>query len=154
HAKGFIEQNLEFKFSTSQEATDWLNARLAEQRKQVEDTEAALQRYREQNQAIPPEDTTNIVVKKLEQLNQAVTAAKTKRLEQEALYQQLLSVQNDPANLDAFPAVLSNQYIQQQRSELSILMREEGRLAQTFGRANQNLIEVRAAIQTTKAKLQ
>src|SRR5262249_8621525 len=87
-------------------------------------------------------------------LNQAVTAAKTKRLEQEALYQQLTSIQSDPANLDSFPAVLSNQFIQQQRAELSTLMREEAQLAQTFGPANQRLIAVRSAIQTTKAKLQ
>ncbi|MBI2832863.1 MAG: hypothetical protein HYX76_00370 [Acidobacteria bacterium] len=33
HAKGYIEQNMEFKFLTSKEATDWLSSRMAEARK-------------------------------------------------------------------------------------------------------------------------
>src|SRR4029077_11971025 len=46
-AKAYIEQNMEFKFLSSKEASDWLSARLGEQRKQVETSEQALQRYRE-----------------------------------------------------------------------------------------------------------
>src|SRR5690606_14243196 len=64
-AKNYIEQNLEYKFLASQEASQWLSDRLAEQRKQVEDAELALQRYREQNDAISLEDSENIVVQKL-----------------------------------------------------------------------------------------
>ena len=44
-AKAYIEQSLEFRFTASKEATDWLDAQLAEQRKKVEQSEAALQRY-------------------------------------------------------------------------------------------------------------
>ena len=47
--------------------------RLAEQRKQVEEAEAKLQHYREQNDAISLEDRENIVVQKLADLNAAVT---------------------------------------------------------------------------------
>ena len=55
-AKAYIEQNLEFKFMASKEATDWLGERLGEQRKEVEQAEPTLQRYREQNDAISLED--------------------------------------------------------------------------------------------------
>ena len=61
-ARASIEQNLEFKFLTSKQATDWLSARMAEARKQVEGPETALQKYREQNDAISLEDAENIVV--------------------------------------------------------------------------------------------
>ena len=47
-ARAYIEQSLEFKFLSSKDASDWLAQRLAEQRKQVDASERALQRYREQ----------------------------------------------------------------------------------------------------------
>src|SRR5207247_254576 len=80
-AKSYIEQNLEFKFLASKEASDWLGERLAEQRKQVEASEQALQHYREQTDAVSLEERQNIVVQKLGDLNSAVTRAKTDRLQ-------------------------------------------------------------------------
>ncbi len=56
HARAFIEQNLEHKFLASKEATDWLGERLAEQRKLVDSSEQALQRYREENGAVSIDD--------------------------------------------------------------------------------------------------
>ena len=77
HARAYIEQNLEFRFSASKEATDWLEEQLAEQRKKVEASEAELQRYKEQHDAVAVEDRQNIVVQRLADLNGAATKAKT-----------------------------------------------------------------------------
>ena len=65
----------------SKEASDWLEAQLAEQRKAVEAAEAKLQQYREQNDAISLADRENITVQKLADLNAAVTRAKTERIQ-------------------------------------------------------------------------
>src|SRR6185503_11848645 len=67
-AKNYIEQNLEYKFTASKDASDWLGARLAEERKGVEAAEAKLQAYREQNDAISLTDRENITVQKLAEL--------------------------------------------------------------------------------------
>jgi uncharacterized protein involved in exopolysaccharide biosynthesis len=92
-AKTYIEQNLEFKFNSSKEATDWLSSQMGEQRKKVEESEAALQRYKEQHDAVAVEDRQNIVVQRLGEMNAAVTKAKTTRIEKEALYNQLRAMQ-------------------------------------------------------------
>ena len=122
-AKNYIEQNLEYKFTSSKEASDWLGERLTEQRKQVEAAELKLQQYREQNDAISLEDRENIVVQKLADLNGAVTQAKAERFQKQALYNQLQSLRSksSTAALDSFPAILSNTYIQQQKAELAQL---------------------------------
>ena len=60
----------------SKEANDWLGARLAEQRKEVEAAEARLQQYPEQNETIWLVDRDNITVQKLGDLNAAVRARK------------------------------------------------------------------------------
>lgn len=153
-ARQYIEQSLEFKFLASKEASDWLAQRLAEQRKEVEASEQALQRYREQTDAVALEDKQNIVVQKLADLNSAVTRAKTERLQKEAAYTQIRSVQNNRAALDTIPAILSNGFIQQQKSELADLQRQQAQLAERLGPNHPDMIKLGVAIQSSEAKIQ
>lgn len=152
-AQAYIEQNLEYRFLASNEATAWLGDRVAEQRQQVEAAEAALQRYREQNDAISLEDTENIVVQKLADLNAAVTRAKTVRIEKEALYNQLRHGQSNQVVLDTFPAILSNAFIQQQKAALADLQRQQAQLSENLGPKHPDLIKLGAALQLAQAKL-
>jgi polysaccharide biosynthesis transport protein len=151
HAKAYIQQNLETRFSVSRDATDWLNQQLAEQRKQVEESEAALQRYREAHDAVAVEDRQNIVVQRLADLNSAVTRAKTNRIEKEALYNQLRSLQGT-SGADSFPAVVANEYIQRLKSDLGDLQRQQAQLAERYGDRHPEMVKVRTAIETTQAK--
>jgi capsular exopolysaccharide synthesis family protein len=153
-AKGYIEQNLEYKFLSSKEATDWLGEQLTAQRHQVETAEQRLQQYREANDAISLEDRQNIYVQKLAELNSAVTRAKTERLEKEALYNQLRAIQDDRQALDTFPAVLSNQFIQQQKAEVADLQQQLASLGEKLGDRHPDMIKVRSALETAETKLQ
>jgi capsular exopolysaccharide synthesis family protein len=153
-AKGYIDQNLEFKFMSTKEASDWLGQRMAEERKQVEAAEAKLQQYREQNDAISLKDRENIVVQKLSDLNAAVTQAKTDRLQKEALYNQLTMLRaNNGAALDTFPAILSNTFIQQQKGELLQLQSQYAQLSEKLGDKHPEIIKIKSAIQLAQAKL-
>src|SRR5439155_6006456 len=153
-AKAYIEQTMEFKFDTSREASNWLGQRLTEQRKKVEASELALQQYREQSGSVALDDRQNIVVQKLADLNAAVTKAKTERLAKEASYQQLEKAQNDPQALDTLPVVLGNVFVQQLRSELATLQRQEAQMAEKLGEKHGDMIKIRSAIQSMEAKLQ
>jgi polysaccharide biosynthesis transport protein len=154
HSKAFIEQNLEFKFLSSKEASDWLGERLAEQRKQVDASEHALQQYREQNNAIALDDRQDIVVQKLSDLNAAVTRAKTERIEKEALYRQIQTIQNDKSALDTFPAILANPFIQGLKTELAGLQRQLAELSDRLGDKHPDIVKLRSSIQMAEAKLQ
>ena len=150
----YIEQSLDFKYTSSREASDWLGQRLGEQRKQVESTEAALQRYREQNDALSLEERQNIVVQKLADLNGAVTRAKTERIQKEAAYGQIKTIQSDRTALDTVPAILANQFVQQQKSELAELQRQQAQLSDKLGDKHPDMVKNRHAIQTAEAKIQ
>jgi capsular exopolysaccharide synthesis family protein len=152
-AAAYIEQNLEFKFSASKQATDWLAQQLAQQRGQVEGSEVALQRYREQNDALSLEERQNIVVQKLADLTAAATRAKTARIQKETQYAQLRLMQKDPAALDTFPAILSNTFIQNLKSELADLYRQESQLSSRLGRQHPEMLKLRSAIEMAEAKL-
>lgn len=153
HVNAFIQQNLELRFTVSKDATSWLSDQLAEQRKKVEESESALQRYREQHDAVAVEDRQNIVVQKLADLNSAVTRAKTDRIDKEALYNQLKAAQGS-AGIDAFPAILSNTYVQSLKGELAELQRQQARLAERYGERHSEMIKIRSVVAATEAKLQ
>jgi uncharacterized protein involved in exopolysaccharide biosynthesis len=96
HARGYIEQNLELKLQAAKDASDWLNARLAEQREAVEASELALQLYREANADVSMAEQQNITVQKLGELSTAATRAKTERIELESVYAQLRAIEGSP----------------------------------------------------------
>lgn len=152
HAKAYIQQNAEMKYSASKDATDWLSDRLAEQRKKVEESEAALQKYKEEHDAVAVEDRQNIVVQRLADLNGAATKAKMARIEKESEYNQIKAVQGTPA-IETVPAVMSNEYLQKLKSQIGDLQRQEAQLAEKYGDRHPEMVKVRTALQTEQAKL-
>ncbi len=152
-ANAYIEQNLDFKFMASKDTSDWLAGQLAEQRKQVEASELALQQYRERSDSVSLEDRQNIVVQKLADLNAVVTRGKTQRIEKEALYIQLRSMQGDPDALGTYPAIATNPVIQRLKSELAELQRQETALADQLGDLHPEMVKTRSAITSTEQKL-
>ena len=153
-AKSYIEQDLEYRFMASKEASDWLGQQLTEQRKQVEAAETSLQQYREHNDAISLEDRENIVVQRLTELSTAVTRAKTERLTKESSYRQIKAIENNPAALDTFPAILGNQFIQQQKGELANLQRQRAQMAERFGDRHPEMTKVQSAIESAQHRIQ
>jgi len=85
--------DLESRFDQAQQGTQWLEAQLAEQRKKVEQSEQALQRYKEQQDALSVGNPQNIVSQRLSDLSSAVTRARTDRLTREAGYRQVEAAQ-------------------------------------------------------------
>jgi succinoglycan biosynthesis transport protein ExoP len=150
----YIEQNLEFKFNATQEANEFLSARMAEQRKSLEASEQALQKYREKTGAVALEDRQNIVVQRLSDLSQAVTRARTERIEKEAIYNQIRAIQGDRAALDTFPAILNNSFVQQLKVELNQAMRQRAQLSEKLGARHPEMVKIQSAIEQTESRIQ
>jgi capsular exopolysaccharide synthesis family protein len=152
-AKQYIEQNLEFKFLATKEATDFLNARTADQREALERSEQALQQYREKTGAVALEDRQNIVVQRLADLNAAVTRARTERIEKESIYNQIRAIQSDRAAVDTFPVILNNTFIQQLKGQLNELQRQKGQLSEKLGARHPDMLKIDSAIETTETRV-
>ena len=154
HADIYINQNLEFQFLTSQDATDWLGEQLTDQRRAVEESEAALHRYRREHDAVSLEDRENIVVQRLAELSAAHTRAKTEVIARESTYRQLEAIASDPDAIDALPAVVSNRFIQEVRAEVASLHRQRAELSENLGARHPEMIKVQSAIVVAEAGLQ
>src|SRR5262245_31701200 len=152
-ANTYIQQTTEFKFSASKDAADWLADRLAEQRKAVEASEAAVQAYKERNGGVTVSPgASNIVVQRLTDLNGALTKAKTERINKEAAYNQLKAAEAN-GSLESFPVILANDYIQKLRTDLADLQRQQAQLADRYGERHAEVIKNRTALQAAEAKL-
>ena len=153
HAMAYIQQNMELKFLTSKEAGDFLAERLADQRKAVEDSEKALQEFREKYGTVSMADgNSSMAIQQLTDLNAALIKAKTERISKEALYNQLKASQTS-GSLDALPAVLSNGYIQELKANLADAQRHHAQLAERYGPLWPDIPKAKAAVQAAEAKL-
>src|SRR5206468_10242941 len=106
---------------------------LTNQQKKVEDSERALAEYRDRQNALSLDDKQNIVVSRLNQLNDAATKAKMERVQKETLYSQVQPLMRGGAAVggspDTLPLVLQTQQMQSLKSNLADLRPQTGQLA-------------------------
>lgn len=154
HADAYLERNIDIRVEGSRDASKWLSERLGELREEVSASEGALQQYREQTEdAISLEDRQNIIVQKLAQLNAAATQARTRRIEQEALYSQLQAIEASGTPVDTFPAIVGNTFIQGLKAELANLQRERAQLAQALGDRHPDMVRLDSALASSEQRL-
>jgi capsular exopolysaccharide synthesis family protein len=153
HAQTFIERSLEDRVRPSTDAAASLQGLLADQRRQVDASEEALQRYREQHGHVSLREGEDIAQQRLLQLSAALTSARAERLQKGALYEQLRAIEESRASLDTFPAFLSNRFIQQFRAELLALQTKQAQLQEQLGDLHPDMVQIRVAIASTESKL-
>jgi capsular exopolysaccharide synthesis family protein len=153
HAKAYIEQSVDFRYAASREASGFLTEQIEEQRKKLQDSQLAIQKYREETDSVSLEDRQNIVVQSLTELSAAVTRARTERIQKQTNYEQLRSLQNDSAAIDTVPAVLGNSFIQGLKSQLSQLQRQQAELADKLAEKHPDMIKIETSIRETDQKL-
>jgi len=159
-ASAYVRQNFAFRSTANGDASDWLAKQVEQQRKLVNESENALQRYRQEQGADAlyadksGTEHGNIVVQKLAALQEAVTKARTETIAKEALYRQLSAVQANLEPLDTLPAVASNTYIQGLKSELTALQRQMAQASKELGDEHPDFIKLQAAVQNAERKLQ
>ena len=152
-AQAYIDQDLAFRNASSRDASDWLHQRITEQREAVESADLAVQRYREAHGAVSLDDRQNVVAQELADLNAAATQAAAQRIAREARYREMQAVRHEPPALDRFPEILGNDFIQQQKTRLAELQRDEARLAEELGDLHPDLIGVRSGMAAAEARL-
>jgi capsular exopolysaccharide synthesis family protein len=152
-AREYVGQNLELKLSSTTATIDWLSTELGKQRQKVEAAERAMAEYQEAQNAMSLDDRQNIVIARLNSLNEAVTKAKTSRLQKEAAYRQLGNIRADQAGADNYPAIERNPIIQEIKLQLANLTGEKARLSQRYGPLHPEMEKIEKQIDSSVARL-
>jgi len=153
-AHEYVQQNLDLKLSNTTNTITWLGEELNKQRQKVQAAEQAMAEYREGQNAMSLDDGQNIVVARLNSLNDAVTKAKTSRLQKEAAYRQLGNLKGDSAEADSFPLVAQNPTIQEIKQQLASLNTEKARLSQRYGANHPTMETITRQIESARTHLQ
>jgi capsular exopolysaccharide synthesis family protein len=157
-ADAYVKQSLELRAQTAGEASAWLTEQVAQQRKLVAASEAALQRYRQEHGADVLGDRKNgeqpsIVVQKLAELQEAVTRARSETIEKETQAAQLSAIAASQQSLDTLPAIASNSFIQSLKAELLRLQQQLAQTSEKLGERHPEIIKLRAATDNADRKV-
>src|SRR5262245_42327876 len=152
-AEEYVQQNLELRRRSVMASLDWLQQELENQRKKVESSERAMAQYREEQNALSLEEHQNIVVSRLNQLNDAATKAKTIRLQKQALYDQVNSLGAD-ASAESLPVIQQNVYIQSLKGRLANVRSEKAVLFERYGARHAAMLKVEASVQDAARQLE
>ena len=148
----YVSENLEIKLRSTQGMLDWLGTELANQQKRVEESERALAEYREKENALSLDDKQNIVLSRLNQLNDTATRARSTRVQKEALYNQVKAIASG-TNPDAIPAIATNGAVASARSRLSDLQRQRVQLLERYQDKHPLVIKVNAELADAQRQL-
>jgi capsular exopolysaccharide synthesis family protein len=148
----YVNENLEIKLRSTQGMLDWLDAELVTQQKRVEESERALAEYREKENALSLDDKQNIVLSRLNQLNETATHARSTRVQKESLYNQVKAI-SAGTNPDAIPIIATNANVQTARTKLSDLQRQKVQLLERYADKHPKVLDVNAQLQDAQKQL-
>ena len=128
-AEEYVVQNLEFRLQNTEKTLQWIEQEVGKQASLVQASERLLAEYRENQNALSLEDRQNIVVSRLNQVNDSVTRARSQRVQRESMYRQVSSVKDR----ESLSAILQNPLIQNLKTRMAELQRDKTRLAERYG---------------------
>lgn len=106
-ANAYIEADRESKYQTAQGMNGWLEERATTLRQKVEESETALQKYRDDNGLVNMGDTSQGLSKvEVNQIMQRLMQARTDRMQLESAYQSIASIKN--GDYSSVPVVVNN----------------------------------------------
>ncbi len=128
-AEEYVNENLEFRLSNTDKTLQWLTEEVGKQQNVVQASERMLAEYRENQNALSLEDRQNIIVSRLNQVNDAASRARTTRIQKEALYNQVVGAKDR----EALTMIAANPFVQQLKTRIVELQRDKVRLEERYG---------------------
>lgn len=157
----FIEYNFQVRYTATAKATDWLRSQLVDLKSQVEKSQQRAAELQRESGILGEDEHHNIVLARLEQLNNEVTTAEAERVNKETVY--MLSRSGNPeliagmlgrqpeGNMPeaANPASLLNQFRQQEAT----LSAEYADASAKYGQAYPRLIQTKEKLNAVRSSI-
>ena len=148
-AEEYVNENLEFRLQNTDKTLQWLTEEVAKQQNVVQSSERMLAEYRENQNALSLEDRQNIIVSRLNQVNDAASKARMGRIQKEALYNQVLAAKDR----EALSVIASNPFVQQLKTRIVELQRDKVRLEERYGEKHPDVQRVNDQITDAQRQL-
>src|SRR5262245_10410259 len=152
-ATSYVNQNLELKLSAARDALNWLTAQVSDLKTKVNESELALQRYREQAGLVQVEEKQSLGVRKLAEFNSAYIEAKAKRLEMESRLAELHRASQQQEALESSPVVINNPLVQKLKGQLVELEVQRSKLLKTYRDKHPEVVKIQSQIDEIQQKI-
>jgi polysaccharide biosynthesis transport protein len=152
-ADEYVQQNLELRLQNIDKTLVWLGEELEKQQQKMTASEQALADYRSSQNALSLDDRQNIVVSRLNALNDAVTRARTIRVQKEATYNQVRAIDPNSVEIQSIPAVATNSAILDLNNRITQLEAERARLSGRYGPQHPEMVRIDTGVQSARQQL-
>jgi polysaccharide biosynthesis transport protein len=152
-AEEYAQQNIDLRLANTEKTLAWLNEELKRYETQLSQSEAALTQYRESNNAGSLDEKQNLVMSRLNQLNDIVTRAQNERVSKQAIYEQLKGADPNSDAIDNFPIIGSNTGVVDAKSNLATLTLEQTSLASRYGPDHPKMVDIKSRVDNAKRRL-
>ncbi len=149
----FIRQGFEQQSSSTRVANEFLLAEADRLKKKLEESEHALQDYREKTKSASMEDRQNVVAVQFKELGSRVTEARAARIKAEGAYMQVKALSNNIVALSVLSVVAENPEVSQLKTELSKQENNFANLAQRYKSKHPKYIQALTQLEDLRARL-
>ena len=148
-AASYIQQSLESRFTSMEQARDWLSNQIDILKGKVERADEALQEFGSKHGIVSLDEKENIIMQRLTELNDTLTKAESDRMAKEALFRQ----SKDP-DFDSLPTILENKVIQDLKQTLNQLDAQYTKLLETYKPEYPEMVRLRKQVASVEKRLE
>jgi len=153
-AKAYIESVATSRQESTEMSEQWLLDRLEVVNKDLRDAEVALQEFKEREDIIgSSQQNDGIVSQEVDLISGRLLEARQKRLDSEALYQQIVATERGRGDLQGITAIQNDATVQAIRGELLSIERRQSELSQRYGPEHRRMVEIESQISATTDNL-
>ena len=144
HAAAYIESILDARLSVTQSASSWMGKRVEELRRNLQDSEAALQTFREQEKVIDVQGYQALSTLEINDLSTRLVNARRRLSGTKIAYLQVYG--NESGAIASVPAVLDNSAAQQFRTIQALAEQEVAELGKRYGPKHPKMIAAQSEL--------
>ena len=152
-AEVYLADQVDNKNEANRRATEWLEERLAELRRNLQVAEEAVATYR-RDKGLSGSPEAAVSTQTLTELNAKYIVAKTKRIEKEGRLVALSKASLNPNELANITEVSSNAILSQLRTQELELTRKVADLSQQFGPNHPKLKQAQSELESVRSRFQ
>jgi len=147
----YLESGRQTRLEATRRTSSWLTERIEEVRKQLEKSEQALQRFREQEKVVKVGGTRTLSEEELTDFSQRMREAQKKKTELASAYAKVREAGNDEARLKNISALLLDPAVQKANENLLEAQEIVKQLEQRYGPKHPQMTVARARLAASQS---
>ena len=151
-ANAYIVDQLEARYESARRASDWLGERLEKLREELRNSEAAVARFRAENN-LGAAVTGAVSEAQMGDLNGRLAAARAETAEKRAKFEQSQRILSEGGNLQSLPGMGQSSVMTTLKNQQVDISRREADLIARYGDRHPSLVNVRAERQDVERQL-